>query len=313
MREQEIHSGLTVAAAIDLVTNRLATADLVFGHGALSAADEAFWLVYAVCELPFEVPVNAPNLRLSGEQAARISALVRRRCDTREPLAYLLGEAWFAGLPFAVDESVLIPRSPLAELTKAGFGPWLPDSLLNRALEIGTGSGCIAVALAHQCPDLRVTATDISKDALAIAARNCRRHGVEQRVTLREADVFTGIADSTFDLIISNPPYVSDATMRKLPAEYRHEPALALVAGADGLSVVTRILRDAPDYLADHGLLVVEVGESQARLMAAYPEAPLTWLEFSDGDSGVFLLTRTELTAWLNSPEGRQLRGQHGR
>jgi ribosomal protein L3 glutamine methyltransferase len=202
---------------------------------------------------------------------------------------------WFAGLEFEVDERVIVPRSPFAELIAAGFEPWIDPERVARVLDIGTGSGCIAIACARRFESARVDAVDLSSAALEVAARNAVRHGVSDRVRLLQGDVFEPVRRERYDLIVSNPPYVSDAEMHALPDEYRHEPDLALRAGGDGLDVVRRILAGAGELLEPHGALFVEVGDSDERLQEAFPRVPFLWLEFEHGGGGVFMLTKHEL------------------
>ncbi len=294
-----IISANSAGDAVSAVQRYFESNTLYFGHGALSARDEAGWLVFAICDLDHAAPEAGYEYVPKSAELAEIARLAERRVSERQPLAYLLGEAWFAGLRFEIDPAALIPRSPLAELVAQGFTPWLAIDDIESALEIGTGSGCIAVALAVYWPALEVVATDISSSALTLAQRNAVAHQVDDRVTLHRADVYDGLPPRRYDLIVSNPPYVSAASMKTLPAEYMHEPAQALVAGDDGLDVVRRLLARAPDFLTEHGVLIVEVGESQARFDAAFESLAVTWLEFSDGDSGVLLLTRPELVTWL--------------
>jgi len=202
---------------------------------------------------------------------------------------------WFAGLEFEVDPRVIVPRSPFAELIAAGFEPWLDPGRVHSIVDLGTGSGCIAIACALRFPEARVDAVDLSPDALSVAARNVERHVVGDRLRLYRGDMFEPLGDSVYDLIVSNPPYVSDAEMEALPQEYLHEPDMALRAGSDGLDIVRRILRDADAHLAPGGVLIVEVGDSDERLQQAYPSVPFLWLEFAHGGGGVFLLTKDDL------------------
>lgn len=286
-----------VAALVGAVAEYFAAAELAYGHGTDNAYDEAGWLVFAVAGLDHGAAADVAGQVVDRAAASRIAELATRRVAERLPLAYLLGEAWFAGLCFASDGRALVPRSPLAELIVGGFSPWLDDADLASALDIGTGSGCIGIALAvHRGID--VVATDIDAAALALASDNAERHGVTDRVRLVHSDVYRALGDERFDLIISNPPYVDAPTMDGLPDEYRHEPQHALAAGNDGLQIVREILAGARNFLSDRGVVVVEVGDTEAALDAAFPDLALTWLEMADGASGIFLVTRTELERW---------------
>lgn len=223
-----------------------------------------------------------------------VEALVAERIGSRRPAAYLTGRMWFAGHEFAVDERVLVPRSPLAELIEQRFEPWLGRRTVGRALDLGTGSGCIAVGIAHALPGVAVDATDISRQALAVAARNVAAHGLDRRIALHHADLWPPGA-ARYDLIVSNPPYVPQAVWRNLPAEFHAEPELALVAGEDGCACLDRLLAQAAERLTASGLLFVEVGEIWPAVAARYPQLPFTWLEFERGGEGVFVLERAAL------------------
>ena len=271
-------------------SQRFVRSGLFFGHGVDNALDEAAYLVLGALELPFNPGREQMDATVTETEQRRIGELVDARIKTRKPTAYLLNRAWFAGLPFYVDERVLIPRSPIAELVRDGFSPWIDPSQVTRVLDLGTGSGCIAIASALALPDAAVDATDINRDALEVARINCDRHGLAQRINLVESDLFSALGHSRYDIIVSNPPYVPEQDMATLPIEYRHEPAVALAAGDAGLDVVDRILADAHSHLTPHGILVVEVGDGREALEAKYPRTPFIWLDFEHGGEGVFIV-----------------------
>ena len=274
---------------VDELTAYLAGSRVHFGHGMPGANDEALALATFVCRAGNWQLRDLFRRRVSRSHRARALRMARLRVSRRIPLAYLTREAWFAGLRLEVDKRVCIPRSPLAELIDNGFAPWLKVGRVRRILELCTGSGCIAAACAFAFPGAEVVATDISPAALHIARRNIRRLGLAGRVRLREGDLFAG-AEGRFDLVIANPPYVPTGAYRALPGEYRHEPRLALEAGADGLSVAERILRAAPAHLSASGLLALEVGEVAEDLAARHPELPFFWPEIHHGGHGILLL-----------------------
>ena len=300
---------LTVEQAIRDLAGRFGEASLNYGHGTDNALDEAAWLVFAKLGLSHaDAPAVYAN-PVTARQRDELSKLADRRIRERVPLAYLLNQAWFAGLEFYVDERVLVPRSPLAELIIEQFSPWIPASEVHRVVDIGTGSGCIAIAIANAFPKAIVDAVDISADALAVTAINIKRHEVADRVHPIRSDLFEQLDKRRYDLIVSNPPYVDEQDMLSMPREYRHEPELGLAAGADGLDAVTRILRDASRFLTDNGILVCEVGNSRAALEDAFPDIGFIWLEFEQGGAGVFLLTRQDLVAFESLADGK---GQSG-
>jgi ribosomal protein L3 glutamine methyltransferase len=283
---------------------RMGEADVHFGHGTDNAMDEAVQLVLHGLHLPYGCPDRLLDTRLTVTEQKTLYELVRRRVDERIPAAYLTGEAYFCGMKFIADERALVPRSPIAELIESRFEPWVDPEQVHSILDLCTGGGCIAIACAHHFPDAQVVATDLSEDALALATENLALHGLhalqgqKEQLVLKQGDLFDAVpADSRFDIIVSNPPYVDSIDMDALPNEYRHEPVMALAAGNDGLDLVRRMLREARHYLADGGILVVEVGNSAPALAAAYPQVEFTWLDFERGGDGVFLLTAEQLGA----------------
>src|SRR5688572_9153109 len=284
----------TAADLIRAVERRLTRARLCFGHGTDNARDEAAALVFHAMGLSHD-STRALAKRATAAQVARIDALTEARIERRVPLAYLTHEAWFAGLPFYVDERVLVPRSPIAELIERRFAPWIDARRVKDIVDIGTGSGCIALACAKAFPRARVDAVDIDVAALEVAAINRRRLRLTRRVKLVESDHFAALSRRSYDIIVSNPPYVGEREMRGLPREYRHEPRGALQSGRDGLDSVATILRTAGRHLRPLGLLVVEVGNTERLLARAYPKVPFTWLDFERGGGGVFVLTREQL------------------
>jgi ribosomal protein L3 glutamine methyltransferase len=294
-KSSDLSAAPTVAELIDHGAAAFERAGLAYGHGTASAEDEAAALVFHALGLEHDQAESEYVRRPGAPDVARVLGLFAERIERRVPAAYLMRRMWFAGLEFEVDERVIVPRSPFAELALARFEPWVEPDHVRRVLDIGTGSGCIAVACAMAFPEARIDAVDISTDALAVAARNVSRHGVGDRVRLLHGDCFGPVAGERYDLIVANPPYVSDAEMATLPREYLHEPDLALRAGPDGLAVVRRILAGAPGHLADDGVLIVEVGDSEPRVNEVYPDLPFVWLEFEHGGGGVFLLHRQDL------------------
>ena len=273
---------------------RLQAAGVSYGHGTVSARDDAVLLVFHAAGLAWNCDEAAVRAVLPQPVVQHAVELVEARIATRKPAAYLTGQMWFAGLDFYCDERVLVPRSPIAELVESGFEPWLAAAQVQRVLDVCTGSGCIGIAAAVYLPDARVDATDISPAALAVAAINRKRLGVEDRVALIEADLFPP-TPALYDVIVSNPPYVPSGAMAELPAEHQTEPALGLDGGTDGLDPTRRLVAQAVHWLTPHGILIVEVGDEQATLEAAYPNLPFTWVEFERGGNGVFVMTREEL------------------
>ncbi|HEY7929164.1 MAG TPA: 50S ribosomal protein L3 N(5)-glutamine methyltransferase [Steroidobacteraceae bacterium] len=284
-------------ALIGTTARRLARAGLHYGHGTDNARDDAAALVLHAMRLTDEKAAAALRRRVSEAARVRLEALLQRRIRERVPVVYLTQRCWFAGLPMYVDERVLIPRSPIAELIERRFAPWVRPERVRRILDLGTGSGCIAIACARAFPRTRVDATDVSTAALAVTRINIARHRLQRRVRARNADLFTGIKSARYDIIVSNPPYVREGELQGLPAEYWHEPRLALAAGRDGLDAVRGILRGAAAHLTKAGILIVEVGDSERALRRAFPRVPFLWLDFERGGGGVFLLSREQLIA----------------
>lgn len=278
------------------------SAQLYFGHGTNNAVDEAAWLVSDVAGIDYAQP-NWPEAfdrlmsqPLGSALAARVAPLVDARIQTRKPLAYLLGRAWFCGRSYTVDERVLVPRSPIGRMIDEGFQPWIGDHPPKRVLELCTGSGCIAIAIAHRFPHAQLVATDLSSDALAVAAQNVTQHGVQERLQLLQGDLFGCVASGDrFDMIVTNPPYVDAEEMAARPPEFHAEPKLGLAAGLDGLDLAHRILSDAPNFLQPDGLLIMEVGASDEALQAAYPQVPFTWYVSEDDGDGILVTDRQTL------------------
>jgi ribosomal protein L3 glutamine methyltransferase len=271
-------------------------AEVAHGHGFPDASAEAGYLLAWYFKLPYDAVGEHLGARATRQERAAFVRLLERRVSERVPAPYLTGEAWLGEYRFRVDPRVLIPRSFIASLLLEGLAPWVPEPEgIARALDLCTGSGCLAILLAHAFPDARVDGADLSGDALDVAATNVADHGLEDRLRLVQSDVFSGLGDARYDLIVSNPPYVNAPSMAALPPEYRHEPEVALAAGDDGLDIVHRILAGARKHLEAGGVLVVEIGHNRAALEEAYPALPFTWLSTHAGDDFVFLLTRDQL------------------
>lgn len=292
---QELTELHTIRDMLRFAVSRFYEARLFYGHGTDSAWDEAVSLILHALYLPHDINPQVLDARLTSIERQQVYQLLQRRIKERMPVPYLTHEAWFADLPFFVDERVLIPRSPIAESILNRFQPWIEEDQVHRILDLCTGSGCIAIACAKAFPDAEVVASDISEDALAVAKINVLRHNLEEQVILQQSDLFQSIPKQKFDIIVSNPPYVDAEDMLSLPDEYRHEPRLGLAAGQDGLDIVEKILKQASHYLNKDGILVVEVGNSERALIEKHPELPFTWLDFERGDGGVFLLRASEL------------------
>ncbi len=285
----------TIRDYIRLATTRFNAANLYYGHGTDNAWDEAIALVLHTLHLPHDVSGVVLDANLLDEEKKQLNELIKQRIEKNIPVPYLTHQAFFSGLPYYVDERVLIPRSPIAELIENQFAPWIAADAVHNILDLCTGSGCIAIACAKNFPDAQVDAVDISTDALAVAKINVLRHGVEDQVQLIESDLFSAVPKKQYDIIVSNPPYVSTQEMFDLPSEYQHEPEMALAAGTAGLDFALRILREAHKYLQPDGILIVEVGNSEHALAEQFPQIPFTWLEFERGGGGVFMLTAEQL------------------
>jgi ribosomal protein L3 glutamine methyltransferase len=294
-------AGTALQSVRDLLrfaVSRFQEAGLTFGHGTDNAYDEAAYLILHTLHLPLDRLEPFLDARLLPQEVEQVLAVLSRRVHERLPAAYITREAWLVDHRFYVDERVIVPRSHIAELIGERFSAWLPDpDGVSRVLDLCTGSGCLAVLLADAFPDAHIDACDLSPQALEVARRNVEDYGLEERIELIESDLFGALAGRKYDLIVSNPPYVTAASMRALPLEYRKEPELALAGGEDGLDVVRRILAQARAHLSGRGILVVEVGEAHEQVEAALPDYGFTWLETSAGDALVFLLERDQLPA----------------
>ena len=284
----------TARELINWTNDRFERADLYYGHGTDNAYDEAVYLVLCSLGMSFEIPDSTLDAPLQQTQIDTVLYKVRQRIDTRIPVAYLVNEAWFAGLSFYVDERVLVPRSPIAELIEDEFSPWLKNPPA-RILDIGTGSGCIAIACALAFPQAIVDAVDISPEALEVTKKNIGKYSLADRVKPIQSDLFENLGTQQYDLIVTNPPYVSIAEVEELPPEYRHEPVLGLAAGSKGLDVVDKLLAESKSHLHRDGVIIVEVGYTQEAMTEAYPGLAMTWLDFRNGGEGVFLLGYDEL------------------
>jgi len=289
---------MTLVELVQAQSERLKRADVSFGHGTGNAFDEAAWLVTWALGLPLDALEARAGHELSPEDVAKAEALVSRRIETRQPAAYLTGEAWLQNVPFTIDARSIVPRSYIAELLvdaeeSATLDAWLSDRT-RRVLDLCTGNGCLAVIAAMAYPEIEVDASDISAGALELARINVARHGMEKRIAVLESDLFASLR-GTYDLILCNPPYVTDASMSVLPAEYRAEPALALAGGADGMDLIRRIVAEAPAHMSEDAVLVIEVGHERRRFEAVFPRLECAWLETSGGNDCVVLVERQAL------------------
>lgn len=285
---------LTIRDFLRWAASEFIAAKLYYGHGTDNPWDEAEQLVLHAIHLAPPLGDEWLDAHLTRSERERVVTNIQRRIEERIPAAYITGQAWFAGLPYVVDERVLVPRSPIAELIEKRFAPWLVNEP-RQILDLCTGSGCIGIACAHAFPDAEVQLSDISYDALAVAEENIQQHGMTERIFALQSDLFENLHGQRFDLIVSNPPYVDADDMASLPDEFHAEPELGLSSGDDGLDFTRRLLNEALDYLTEDGLLVVEVGNSWPALNGAYPALPFTWVEFEHGGHGVFVLTAQDL------------------
>ena len=289
---------LTLDQCINQIARRLEEADLHYGHGAIDAQSEALWITSKQLDLSPTDALNHLEQLMSAEQIAKALEVTETRISTRKPLAYILGEAWLMGVPFFSSEQSIVPRSWIAELIVDGsLEPWLPAD--GKALDLCTGNGSLAILLALACPDIHVSACDISLPALAVASRNLDRHSLSSQVELFEGDLWDALPepheDNLFDLIICNPPYVNTSSMNALPAEYHAEPALALAGGDDGMDLIRKIIAGAPDYLSERGAILIEIGNEYEHFKKAFPQIPVIWMEVSAGDEQVLLIQAEDL------------------
>lgn len=269
---------------------------IFFGHGCTDAYDEAAWLLLYTLALPLDRLEPFLDASITADEREALFDIIERRVAERIPTAYLVNEAWLGDFRFYVDPRVIVPRSFFAELLGDGLSPWLQDhGEVAQALDLCTGSGCLAILMAHVFPNANVVAADLSEDALAVARRNIADYGLDERIEAVRSDVFSGVAGRRFDLILSNPPYVTTASMARLPPEYLHEPTMALGAGEDGMDIVHKIIAGARNHLTTNGVLVVEVGHNRAFVEEAFPDLPMVWLPTSGGDDMVFLVQATDL------------------
>ncbi len=293
---------ITVRDWLRYAVSRFTEFDLFFGHGCDNAFDEAAWLILSTLHLPHDRLDPFLDARLARNERLGLHHLIEQRTAKRIPVAYLTHEAWLGEFRFYVDERVIVPRSYFAEILAEGFSPWIEDGgQVKDALDLCTGSACLAILMAHAFPDARIDAADLSADALNVARKNVADYDLAHRVRLAQSDLFSGLSGCRYDLIISNPPYVTADAMRNLPQEYRHEPLLALAAGEDGLDVVRRILIDARAYLKPHGLLAIEVGHNRDIVDQAFPHLPLTWIDSESAEGKIFMLTREQLPDGMTS------------
>ena len=296
--DPEPSQAFTLNQCIDQVAQRLETADLHYGHGAIDAQSEALWIASKQLEISPADALDQLDQTITSDQYQNALQVAQTRIESRKPLAYILGEAWLMGVPFFCSEQSIVPRSWIAELIVNGsLETWLPAD--GNALDLCTGNGSLAIILALSCPDIHVTACDISMPALSVASRNLDRHGLSNQVELLSGDLWDALEepndDNRFDLIVCNPPYVNSSSMNSLPAEYHAEPALALAGGDDGMDLIRRIIAAAPDYLTDRGAILIEIGNEYEHFKKAFPQIPAIWMEVSAGDEQVLLIQAEDL------------------
>ncbi|WP_028863680.1 50S ribosomal protein L3 N(5)-glutamine methyltransferase [Psychromonas aquimarina] len=294
--DEAVNELVTIQDMLRWAATEFNRAGIFYGHGTDNAWDDALQLILPSLNLAMDSHDSVLQARLTRREREMLAELIVMRIEKRIPVAYLTNTAWFAGLEFYVDERTLVPRSPFAELIKSQFAPWVEEEP-KRILDLCTGSACIAIACAYAFPEAEVDAVDISEDALDVAEINIQGHGLEQQVFPIQSDLFSGIEQEKYDLIVSNPPYVDAEDMANLPEEFKHEPELGLACGFDGLDLVRKMLQQASSKLTENGVLFVEVGNSQIHLQQAYPDVPFTWIEFKAGGHGVFVLTKAQIDA----------------
>lgn len=286
----------TIKQAVEWAYEQLDQSPVFYGHGTDNAWDEAVWIVLFVLGRSADAPINDASRHLREDQQSRLKSLVKQRIKSRIPTAYLVKSAWFCGMEFYVDERVIIPRSPIAELIVDQFSEFKNPKKIKRVLDLCTGSGCIALAIAKNLPQALVDASDYSKEALEVAKINRKKHGLEKRVQLFHSDVFRSIPTQKYDLIVSNPPYVDQHDFDTMPEEYQHEPEMALISGQDGLFVTNQIIQQSRQFLSDDGVLIVEVGNSEKHVKKRWPGLAMRWLEFYNGGAGVFAIKAQDLS-----------------
>lgn len=291
-----VHSLHTLRDMLRYAVSRFGQAGLVFGHGNDNAWDEAVFLLLHTLHLPLDTLEPFLDARLLPDEREQCLAMIQRRTQERLPAAYLTGEAWLQGHRFIVDPRVIIPRSHIAELLGEQLSPWVDDpDYIDNVLDLCTGSGCLAILAAHAFPNAQVDAVDISPDALAVAQQNVELHQVQSRVELHTSDLFEQLPRQPYDLIICNPPYVNSQSMLNLPAEYRHEPKLALAGGSDGMDLIRRLLQQAADFLSPDGMLILEIGNEHDHFVSAFPHLDPIWLDTSSTHDQVLMLNRDQL------------------